>query len=211
MKFIISIFLFLITFSSCSTFTVSTSLKKSNLKKLKKTLVIFRSPAKGAISIKDYKTDLSNWLGVYGKKNNIVLSSEDKEYTEYTTMTKFYQLSNDNDFMKFKTMGTITHFTNMNKEGLKKLLLTNSADSILIYEIDCIFSSELMFIDFSSLITILDSNLNIVYLDHQKDYFRDIAIDPGDKDKIKKQTMNLVNRRLLDKLEDLKLVKKGLK
>jgi hypothetical protein len=54
-------------------------------------------------------------------------------------------------------------------------------------------------------VTIVDKNLNVVYLDHQSDNF---STNEFDFDKVKHKLFDLVSQRFIEKLENLEFIEK---
>lgn len=201
--------IFIVLFISCSTYNVKVEVKKSGISNLKQSGIIYRVPKAGIINIKDYNHDLTKWIMSYKKNNNLQILKGEKDLSYYEQIDRFLQLTPENDFMKFKTIGTITYYINTNEAKLKKLFADNKLDSLIIFEVDCMYSDEFLFVDFSSLMLIIDANLEIVYIDHQSDYYDDVNVDTGDRKKIHAYTINTISERFIDKLKSFGFIKKA--
>jgi hypothetical protein len=189
--FISFIFIFL---SSCSTYHVSSEIdKKSTYSKFKKSGIIIRLSKNATISEKLYSGTLLFWLNGYKKKNQFQIISElTPGLAKYdSTFDRFYQLSNEKDFLRFKSAGVISTITQKNSFELNKIISDNGFDSIIFYEIDGGAYAEMQFVDFDSMIVMIDKNLEIVYMDHQKNSFE-----------IDEFTESYANKHLLDKISE---------
>ncbi len=198
---------------ACS--SVTRVLQKDHISKFKKSGIIIRVPIKSIVPIEKYYIELKKTLAGYKKKNQIVLLSDiNDKINKYKDDDTFYQLSPSKSFMKYKSIGMITTYVNNNQTDLKKLMTDKNLDSIIIYQVDAIYSEILMYVSFNSMVTVLDGNLQISYLDYDKKYLdesfwkdffwlNDFKPDPGDGELLMKNTVDFVHSRLIDKLLDL--------
>jgi hypothetical protein len=197
------LFLFLLSaclFTSCINFHVTREIKNNSaLKKLKNTGVIIKITHNTPISIKLFNKNMTQWLEPYKKINNLKLLTETSRnlHISMGESDRFLQYSSDNDFQYYQTLGIIQGYLNKNKEELEKIKTDNGLDSFLIYEVDGNFSSELQFSDFNSMIAIVDSKYQIVYMDRQIDSFEAYEID---KTILREDLLDKVSNRLLELL-----------
>lgn len=181
---------------SCSKYNVKTELAKNKiLKGLKRSGIMYRFSHGSMINRNDMYANLEYSLASYVKINDFVIikDADDKLWSMESDMDRFYQLSNQNKFLYYKSIGVITMYLRNNTDTLKKIIQDNGLDSLVIYEIDGGFSPIMQFIDFNSSVVILDADLQVCYLDYQKVSF---DIDEWDPDLIKKHLMDKLNDRL---------------
>ena len=203
MKKILPFFLVTLLFVYCSGYNVRTEISDSkSLKNFKKSGIIYRLNQGHMVSLEEMIGNLEYWLASYENKNELVLI---KDISEDITSTgsdihSFNQLSTKNKFLHYKSVGVITMYLRKYEESFKRLIEEHGLDSLLIYEVDGGFSSTMQFIDFSTVVLIVDSSLKITYLDHQNVMF---DIDEWDPDVIRKHLTDKINDRLLRLLFDL--------
>ena len=196
----IFIFILLLLLSGCSTFNIETEIRENTkLDNLKSTGIIFRIPKSSQITLREYRKTINHWL----KGHKLVKKLKILPYTEAdlasydTELDRFYQLSINRDFLKYKSIGVIYQYLHSNESTLTKMMHNNKLDSYIIFEIDSYFSPEMEHIDFNSLIAIVDKNMKIIYLDHQKILYQ---VDEYDPDRVKAILLNKISKRLLDRL-----------
>ena len=169
--FLSIIFLFI---SGCSTYRVSNEIdKRSSYSKFKKSGIILRLSKNTSLSEKNYTTTLLFWLNGYKKKNDIqIISDVTPGLAKFeSSIDRFYQLSNEKDFLRFKSAGVVSTIASKNSFELNKIITDNGLDSLIFYEVDGGAYAEMQFLDFDSMIVMVDKNLEIVYMDHQKKSF----------------------------------------
>jgi len=193
--------------SSCSSYTVEKCLiNNESLKTLKKSGIIARVPNENQISSQDILANINIWINGFKQNNKIKLIKKTNKsiQSSNTIQTTFYQKSENNEFLKFKSMGVITLFLASNKDDLKKIIQDNNLDSLIIYEVNSSYSQGIQFIDFNSMIIILNENLNIIYSDHQTDSFESNEYEEA---LLKEHLLNKISGRLLNKLKDFEYIK----
>lgn len=191
-----SVFFVLLSFS-CSKYNVKTEVTKNRaLKGFKKSGIMYRFSRGSMLDRDDLYVNLEYWLASYMKLNDFVIVKDvdEKLWSMESDMDRFYQLSNQNKFLYYKSIGVITMYLRNNDEAIKKIFQDNGLDSLVIYEIDGGFSPTMQFIDFNSSVIIVDAEMQVAYLDYQKVAF---DIDEWDPDIIKKHLMDKLNDRLL--------------
>jgi len=199
-----AVFLILLSLiMSCSTYDIKVEVDDSfNIGKLKKTGVFLRIPDSSIIQESEYKKNLDFTIEGNKKINDMVVIKDiPDEIIHYNDETnRFLQLSEQKEFLKYKSIGIISLFARKNESQLKKIMSDNSLDSLLIYEIDGVFSHEMQFIDFNSMIIILDKSLNIAFMDYQSNMF---DLNEYEKDLVKKHLVDRVSGRFLQTVYDL--------
>lgn len=180
--------------SSCSTYRVSSEIdKKSVYSKFKKSGIIIRLSKNTSISEKNFSSTLSFWMNGLKKRNDLMVISEVTPGLSRfeSSLDRFYQLSNNKDFQKYKSDGVVLTTTRKNSFELNKIMTDNGLDSIIFYEVDGGAYAEMQFIDFDSMVVIVDKNFNISYMDHQKNSFEIDEIMEAD-----------ANKHLFDKISE---------
>ncbi len=200
---IIVMFSLILFSASCSTYTVETEIKKGDkLSSLKKSGIIFRIPKNSFFDQKDYIQSLTFWLNGYTNKNQLGMITDISDPVVKVNLKseRFYQTSIEDDFLKYKSIGILRVYLRNNSPELKKIIKDNRLDSLIIYEVDSVYSSELQFLDFNSVMAIVDAELNILLLDHQIDLF---DISYVTQDGMKHTLLDKISERAVEKFIDL--------
>ena len=193
---------------SCSGFSIKKDIsEKSRLSTLKRSGMVVRMWKSSMVESGELGKSITYWLEGSGKKKELLPLSGIKEglYIYDTPLDRFYQLAEDNSFLTYKSIGVVRDYINRNREELKKIMAENTLDSLIIYEVDGYFSPELQYIDLNSMAVILDSEMNLVYMDHQSQGF---DIDEWDREMVKKILLDKISQRLLHSLESLDYIEK---
>jgi hypothetical protein len=203
------IFLTVIFFGlSCSTYSIKNDIKDNSiLSKIKNAGVIFRISNGSKITEEELIRNFSYWLSVYRKKGNVtVIRDASGSITVFNNpQQRFYQLSNEEEYLKYKSLGVVNLYLQNNQNELLKIISKNNLDSIIIFEVYSVISTQMQFFEYESVLAIADANLNIGYLDHQSDYFESVSSSIDD---LKNQTLDKINDRLIDNLRDVNLLGK---
>jgi hypothetical protein len=203
------VFLTVIFFGlSCSTYSIKNDIKDNSvLSKIKNAGVIFRISNGSRITEKELVRNFSYWLTVYQKKGNVtVIRDASDSLTLFNNpQQRFYQLSNEEEYLKYKSLGVVNLYLQNNQNELLNIISKNNLDSIIIFEIYSVISTQMQFFEYESVLAIADANLNIGYLDHQSDYFESVSSSIDD---LKNQTLDKINDRLIDNLRDVNLLGK---
>lgn len=200
----------LIIFSmlSCSSYSIKTDIEESSiLKKIKKTGVIFRIPNSSKITKEESIKNFISWLTIYQKNENIIIINDASDSLTYfnNPQQRFYQLSNENTYLKYKSIGVLNQYLQNNQNELLNIISKHNLDSITIFEVYSIISTQMQFFEFESVLAVVDSNLNLAYLDHQSDYFES---ESSILNELKNQMLDIINNRLVDHLYDMNLLGK---
>ncbi|MFH0975794.1 MAG: hypothetical protein V1874_08425 [Spirochaetota bacterium] len=188
---------------SCSSYSVKTDIKdNSSLKKIKNAGVIFRISKGSKITKQESTENLLYWLSVYEKKRNVKVIADAGDQLTYfqNPQQRFYQLSNENEYLSYKSMGVLNLYLQNNQNELLNIISKNNLDGIIIFEVFCVISTQMQFFEFESVVAVADSNLNIAYLDHQIDYFESQSSSLND---LKNQAMDKINDRLMERLHNM--------
>ena len=198
------IFLTLLLLSSCSSYSIKTEIEDDTaISKLERIGVIFRLSKNGVFNYDESYKNLSSWVYGYKEIKKIVtIADVDKKLSSFSSQNdRFFQITNTGDFLKFKSIGSVKMYMRNNEEEIKKIISDNKLDSLIVYEVDSVYSAELQFVDFDSLVTIFDSDFNILLLDHQKDSF---DIHEFDKDLARKNLLDKICNRFVETMIDIK-------
>ncbi len=202
-----SIALFLV--SIITQFSCSNYLIKDNelLSKLSKAGIIFRISKSSKISKDEIIKNTQYWLSNYRKEKDITIITETSESIGYFKYPheRFFQLSNENNFLKYKSIGVLNLYLQNNRKELLNILSTNNLDSLIIFEIYSIISTEMQFFDYDTVLAVVDSNLNIAYLDSQTSH---IDSESSNLEELKNQTMDKINQNLIEDLQELDFLSK---
>lgn len=193
------LFLTALIFVSCSTFNVETEIHESRVKDFKKSAVMFRLGKTGSVTKKECESSLKTWLDGYNKNNSLIILENTSDKTGYyeSEKARFYQVSEENEFILHKSRGIIAAYYRDNEEEIRNTFKSYDLDSLVICEVDSFFSPQLQFMSFSSVMAVLDLNGNILYLDHQYDSFKLDEFFP-DPVKSKEFLMDKICTRIAD-------------
>ncbi len=203
----LSLLLLSTTIISCSSYNVKTCKENSSsLSNLKKSGIVIRIPSSSRIGIDNISQNIDIWTNGHKRINKLkLIKTENKKICiSKNIQENFYQKSDNNKFLKFKSMGVITLYLNNNKTELKSLMENDNLDSLIIYEIDSAYSHEMQFVDFYSMIIIVNKKLEVIYSDYQSDSFES---EEFEENLIKQHLMDKISGRILEKLSDLNYIK----
>ncbi|MDY6934213.1 MAG: hypothetical protein SVZ03_08325 [Spirochaetota bacterium] len=208
-KLVINIFAFcLFTILACSSYSVKTELKNNkSLSKLKRVGIVIRLSRDGGIVADEQINSINSWMGDYKSIKEIsIISDCSEEVILYGSMQeRFYQLSDNKRFLRYKSIGVVNLYLRKNESELRKIIEENNLDGLVIYEIYDVISAAMQYMDFDSVVVIVDKNFNIVYLDHQSNGYESREIDYT---VVKNYLMDKISERFIRKLLNLKFMKK---
>ncbi|MFW5861100.1 MAG: hypothetical protein ACOCWZ_02535 [Spirochaetota bacterium] len=188
--------------SSCSKYSVKEEIDRTSRVDVKKAGILLRISRKAMLRYDVHYDTLQKWLQGYTQNVELELINGKSDYYAYFSneQDRFYQLSMNNAFLKYKSLGVINSYLYRYKNDLSALMKAKNLDVLIIYEVYGIASVGMQFLDFDSMAVIIDKNLKVVYLDHQHDRFNsnDYSIDL-----LKEQLLNKMNDRMLEFLIDL--------
>jgi len=198
-------FLFMV---SCSRYHVKNEIKNgSALSKFKNSGVMYHNPQSSPIRIALMSRTLTQWLESYTRINTLqILEIKDKALvTSKSEFDQFLQLTEDNGFLYYKTLGIVNRYLQENRDALTKLMTDNNLDSLIIYEVDPSLSAEMQYTDFSSMMVIVGKDLKVEYMDRQYD---DFDTNEYDKDLMQNHILDEINSRFIELMIKLKYLKK---
>ncbi len=198
--------LLIISFIHCSRYSVTTEISKSSkISQLKSAGLVIRISTRSKLTLEKFLKNVSNWLNGYKPIKGIFIVSDSSDKINYYSGygERFYQITEEKDFLKYKSIGIISSYLRGNSSELKKIISENNLEGLIIYEIYNVFSSGMEYMDFDSVIVITDKNLNILYMDHQSDGFE---THESDDIRIAEELLNKISERLLEKMVEMDFI-----
>lgn len=192
---------------SCSKYSITKEIQHSALlSKFKNSGILFRNTHNSPISNDRLNASLIQWLGGYELKNSLKVIENAPESIAIckSEFDRFVQYSEGDDLLYQKTRGIINRYLNENREDLEALFEEHGLDSLVIYEIDTAMSAELQFLDFGSMMLIIDREYRIAYMDHQ---FNRYNTNEYDREVMQDNLLDQVNGRFLELMQKLDYVK----
>ncbi len=206
-RLLITALLLVIFAVSCSTYSTDTVTSKSSLlKSIGNAGLIIRISKNSKIEKDEYIKSVSQWLGgLTAQKGLIILTQTSDSVSSYTSeLDRFYQLDEGRKFLEFKSRGVINMYLRSNETELRKIMEEKKLDGLIFYEVYCIFSTEMQYMDFDSTICIVDKNLQPAFLDWQADKFE---IDESNSETIRNRLLDKISDRLVIAMKKHKFVK----
>ena len=181
---------------SCSSLNVKTVQENDDaVEAVKKAGLIIRISRDVRIGRDDYVKSIAHWIaGLKPQKNLLFVSDTSEKLTFFDKdEDRFYQVTEDGSYLKFKSIGVVNLYLKDNREDLKKIIDANSLDAIFIFEIYGVVANEMQFIDYDTVLVMADKNLKVIYMDRQN-YNDDTS--EIDFDRIKIKYLDSVSDRL---------------
>ena len=190
-------------FFSCAHYSVDKEIDRSSrVDDINKAGILLRISRNSMLEYNVHYETLQKWI--MGYTHNVELEIIDGQSDPYAYFSnerdRFYQLSMNDSFLRYKSLGVINSYLFRYRDELISLMKDKKLDALIIYEVYGIASVGMQFMDFDSAAVILDKNLKVVYLDHQHDRFNS---DDYSIDLLKKQLLDKMNDRLLELLMNL--------
>ena len=186
---------------ACSTYNVAGITEKSgSIKSIKSSAIIIRATKNSRIAPVIIEKNLTVCLNGYKhlKKLKVATPNDNSIQVSKSLNDSFYQVSDSGKFLKFKSIGVVRLFVANNSDKLKSIMQENKTDSLVLYEVDSGLSAAMQYVEFNSVMVIIDKKLNIVYLDHQKDAFDSIE---NEAQILKSSLTDRISDRLLEILK----------
>lgn len=141
------------------------------LKTIKKVAVMVRIPSSSPIEYARYtKTMQAMFAGYKHTKEMIVISEDIPALTVFQSNDdRFFQTSLDGEFLYFKASGIVNSYCFKNKTELQSLFEKYGCDLLVVYEPYGVVSYGMGFIDYDSVMVILNKELKITYFDYNHD------------------------------------------
>ncbi len=189
--------------ASCNTYTVRNEIKHgSAISKMKSAGILVRLPENSRAFREEYERSIAQWIaGVPAQKKRleIVTGASEKLVYYKSDSDRIYQLAEGNRFLRYKSLGIINMYLNENRAELKQIINEKNLDGLLVYEVFGVTSTEMQFVDFDSVVLMVDKDLKVLYLDRQTD---SVPTDEFDSVKVRRKLMNSVCERLVETLDD---------
>ncbi|MEJ5361338.1 MAG: hypothetical protein WBK20_12925 [Spirochaetota bacterium] len=141
------------------------------MKTIQKVGVLVRIPASSPVEQNRYVSTLKAMIAGYQQKKEIFVISDDMPAltVSFSNDDRFYQTSLEGDFLKFKATGIVNSYCFKNKDALQSLFEKYGIDLLVLYEPYGVVSYGMGFIDYDSVMVIIDKNYKIVYFDYNHD------------------------------------------
>ena len=202
-RFIYLTAVFLLTCAvSCATYPVKKEVNEgAKLKGAGKVGVIVRISQKGRVARDEIVTSISKTLPGYRHKRAVDLCVDlPSAVTEFMNDSdSFYQSTSADGFLRYKSIGVVKSFVRAHEAELKDEMTKNSLDLLIMYEVYTVTSVEMQMMKFSSVLAIVDKNLDLVYLDHQASTRE---TDSTDIVSLKSEIVTHLTGRFVEKVKD---------
>ncbi len=141
------------------------------MKKIQKVGVLVRIAASSPIPQSRYVATLKAMIAGYQQKKEIFVISDDMPALTLFASSddRFFQTSLDGDFLYYKATGIVRSFCFKNQNELKALFEKYGFDLLVIYEPYGVVSYGMGFIDYDSVMVMIDKKYAIVYFDYNHD------------------------------------------
>ena len=141
------------------------------MKTIQKVGVLLRIPASSPVEQSRYVSTLKAMIAGYQQKKEIHVISDDMPALTIVASQddRFYQTSLEGDFLIFKATGIVNSYCFKNKDALQSLFEKHGIDLLVLYEPYGVVSYGMGFIDYDSVMVIIDKNCKIVYFDYNHD------------------------------------------
>lgn len=186
---------------SCSTYHVKDEISEgAKLKGAGKVGAFVRISQKGRVPRDEIVTAISKTLPAYRHKRPVELAVDlPSGITEFMNDSdSFYQSSSD-EFLRYKSIGVAKSFIRAHEEELKDEMGKGGYDLLVIYEVYTVASVEMQMFKFSTVVAVVDRNLDLIYLDHQTDTRETMS---SDLVSVKAEIVNHLSERFIEKISD---------
>lgn len=176
------------------------------MKTINKVAVMIRIPSSSPIEYSRYVKTLQAMIAGYKHNKEIIVISENMPALTVfqSNDDRFFQTSLEGDFLYYKATGIVNSYTFTNKNDLQSLFEKYGIDLLIIYEPYGVVSYGMGFIDYDSVMVILNKELKITYFDYNHDrketneFSTDVLWD---------FLLNEINTRCVNTLGDLGFIK----
>jgi hypothetical protein len=141
------------------------------MKTIKKIAVMVRIPSSSPIEYARYTKTLQAMLAGYTqKKEMIVILEELPALTVFQSNDdRFFQTSLEGEFLYYKATGIVNSYCFKNKNELQSLFEKYGCDLLVVYEPYGVVSYGMGFMDYDSVMVIVNKELKITYFDYNHD------------------------------------------
>lgn len=146
----------------------------SNLPKSKtinKVGILIRIPASSPVEYSRYSATLQAMIAGYKQVKEIMVIQEAETAVSVFKGNdeRFYQISADGDFLHYKAAGVVHSYLIKNKDGMTEIFNTHTLDLLIIYELYGVVSHGMGFVDYDTVMVIVDRGLTVRYIDYGND------------------------------------------
>ncbi len=199
------LFILIVLIASCATSNVKKVVTEdANLEDAENIVVVIRISETSRITPKEYSDSIQTWMAGYDTNKRVTIVHEIEGLSKYTNNNeRFYQVSANKDFLKYKSLGVIRTFIAKNRTEIQNTMRMNASDYLIFYEIGGAYSPSLKAIKYNSVVAVINREEEIVYLDHQNTYVGDGDFD---RDDMKKEFIDKTTLRLYATLKDINII-----
>jgi hypothetical protein len=186
---------------SCSSYSVKKELNESSaLKGSGKIGVAVRVSLKGRVQRDEITGSVSKALPAFRHKRAVELLVDlPSPVTEFMDDSDSFYQETSGEFKPYKSLGTLKSFLRTHESDIKDSMEKNECDLLVIYEVYSVASVEMQMMKFSSVVAVVDKNLEVVYLDHQSDLFES---ETTDLTALKAEMVSSITDRFIEKMKD---------
>lgn len=178
--------------------------EENNLEDADTLVVVLRISESSRITPEEYADSINTWLAGYESEKRVKVVHDVKSLSQYkNNNARFYQISAGNEYLKYKSLGVIRTFIADNRAEIQNIMRMNGSEYLVFFEIGGAYSPSLKAMKYNSVLTVVDEEEKIVYLDHQETYVGDGNFD---RDEMKKEFIDSLTRRLYITMKDIKFI-----
>ncbi len=196
----------ILTILSCRGYGIKEDMRiRRSLESIETAGLLLRLDENSLIPREKYEETLTRWLPTYeGQVTLKMFTGKINSLSGFNSYDdRFYQISEEKDFLKYKTLGMITTTVQRNREKLRAYMDEKGVDGIFIYEVDGGYYPQMGFMSFNTVLAFMDTNLDIRYMDHSRSYFE---VRDFDGESARKHYLDRVSNRLFTQLARLNLI-----
>lgn len=201
-RFVYSAFMILLAgVVSCATYPVKKEINESGkMKGTGKVGVIVRVSQKGRVPRDEIVTSISKILPAYRHKRAVDLIVDvPSSMTEFMDESDSFYQQTASAFLPYKSIGVMKSYLRGHESEISSAMGKNGTDLLVVYEIYTVISVEMQMMKFSTVLAVVDKNLDIVYLDHQTDTKE---TENSDMVSIRNEIVNHITDRFVEKMKD---------
>ncbi|MDA3899983.1 MAG: hypothetical protein PF637_05620 [Spirochaetes bacterium] len=204
---ILTVFCIIAILMGCSTHNIKKEISEADqIKEAGKIIVIVRISSETVLVYNQFVDNFKVWFAGRDSDDKISFAEENEMLSKYKSDNdRFYQEGAGRDFLKYKSLGILKTFAAENRSEIQSVIRNSRADAALIYEIGGSFSRNMKVIKYDSVISVINRDNEIIYLDHQKKFIND---GDYDRDLIEREFFDIVSRRLYFTLEEMGFILK---
>ncbi|MCX8125291.1 MAG: hypothetical protein N3F66_14175 [Spirochaetes bacterium] len=141
------------------------------MKTIQKIAIVVRIPASSPIEYSRYTKTLQAMIAGYRHIKEVVVIPDAASTLTVVESNddRFFQTSVEGNFLYYKATGIVNSYCFRNKNDLKSIFEKYGCDLLVIYEPYGVVSYGMGFIDYDSVMVILNTELKVVYFDYNHD------------------------------------------